>query len=143
MDINQIPQDKSKTYGGHAKVVYAVKNGSYTKATTSGWEDEEFVTLQAVDALAEQTQLAFHAVKNEQRSSLFYYMFLYRHDITSLAQTSGFFRWQIKRHFKPLVFKKLSDKKLNRYAQVFNLSIEQLKQLPTEDNQTQNNYPFK
>lgn len=132
MDVNQIPQDKSKTYGGHAKIIYATTEGKYTSATSDGWQDEEYATLQAVNALTEQTQHAYDLVKSGQKSPLFYYMFAYRHDVTSLAQTSGFFRWQIRRHLNLKIFNQLSDKKLMRYAQAFNLSIEQLRQLPDQ-----------
>lgn len=130
MEINQIPQDKSKSYDGHSKIIYATENGCYKSATSNGWEDEEYATLQAVDALVAETQLAYDAVITGKKSPLYFYMFAYRHNINSLAQCSGFFRWQIKRHFNPHVFQRLSDKKLIRYAQAFNLSLAQLKQLP-------------
>lgn len=130
MDIKQIPQDKSTTYGGYSKVVYATKDGVYTSAITNGWQDEEYATLQAVDALKLQTDEAYHLVKTAQKSPLYFYMLAYRHDIASLAQCSGFFRWQVKRHLVPKIFNKLSIAKLSCYARALNLSIEQLNTLP-------------
>ena len=44
-----------------------------------------------------------------------------------LSSYTGFFKWQIKRHLKPAVFNKLSTKKLNKYAEVFNVSVDELK----------------
>ena len=44
-----------------------------------------------------------------------------------LAGYTGFWKWQIKRHLKPAVFQNLSQKKIEKYAQVFEISIEELK----------------
>lgn len=46
-----------------------------------------------------------------------------------LASYVGMWAWRVKRHFKPKVFKRLSDKILNKYANVFEISIEQLKNI--------------
>ena len=124
MEINDIPQDNSKIFGGQRKVVYATQNGNYQTATSNGWETEEFATEQAVEEL---TAEALDAVKRSEKSPLFYYMYRYRFDLPSLAQATGFWQWQIKRHFKPSVFAKLSDKVLGRYAEVFGVSMEEIK----------------
>ena len=116
MDINEIPQDDSKIFRGQKKVIYATQNGHYKTGTTTGWDTEAFVTEQAVDA-----------VKRGEKSPLFYYMYRYRFDLQTLAQTTGLWQWQIKRHFKPQVFTKLSDKVLKRYAETFGIKIMELK----------------
>jgi hypothetical protein len=54
-------------------------------------------------------------------------MYRYRFDLPTLAQTTGLWQWQIKRHFKPSVFAKLSDKVLKRYAETFGIKIMELK----------------
>ena len=130
MELNEIPQDKSQTYDGHFKVVYATQEGDYTTGFSSGWSDEEFVTTQAVLALQEETKAAFEQVKLGNKSPLYFYMYRYRHDVTSLAQSSGLFKWQIKRHFNPKRFQLLPEKTLLRYAKAFNLPVEQLRVLP-------------
>ena len=127
MEINDIPQDNSKIFGGQRKVVYSTKNGNYQTATSNGWETEEFATEQAVEELNQLTAEALDAVKRSEKSPLFYYMYRYRFDLPSLAQATGFWQWQIKRHFKPSVFAKLSDKVLGRYAEVFGVSMEEIK----------------
>jgi len=129
MEINDIPQDNSKIFRGQRKVVYATKDGNYQTATTNGWETEEFATEQAVEELNQLTAEALAAVKRGEKSPLFYYMYRYRFDLPSLAQATGFWQCQIKRHFKPRVFAKLSDKVLSRYAEVFGVSILELQQV--------------
>jgi hypothetical protein len=50
-------------------------------------------------------------------------------DIKVLAGYTGFWQWQIKRHLQPAVFKKLSDRALRRYAEVFEISVADLNSL--------------
>ena len=126
MDINDIPQDNSKIFRGQKKVIYATRNGNYESGTTSGWDDEEFATQQAVEELNQQTEQALQAVKNGEKSPLYYLMYKYRFDEQSLAQATGFWQWQIRRHCKPEVWAKLSQKKLEKYAWVFGVDIKDL-----------------
>lgn len=119
MDINHIPQDDSKIFRGQKKVVYATANGRYQTATSSGWQTEEFATQQAVDELDQQAEAALQAVKNGEKSPIYYLMYKNRYDLPTLAQATGFWQWQIKRHFRPEVFARLSERKLRVYAGVF------------------------
>ncbi len=127
MKDDQVPQDDSPTYSGHKKLVYAVdQDGHYKKVQTSGWEVESFATQMAVDDINQRAADAAIAVKQGEASPLFYHMFKHRMDIVTLAQISGFFQWQIRRHLKPHIFQRLGRRKLDIYCQVFNLSIDQL-----------------
>jgi hypothetical protein len=54
-------------------------------------------------------------------------------DLTVLAQATGLFRWQVRRHLKPSVFSRLSPRKLQRYEEAFQMTSEQLRTLPAED----------
>lgn len=127
MDVNEIPQDDSKIFKGQRKVIYATQNGNYQTATSNGWDTETFATEQAVEELEQLANEALEAVKRGEKAPLFYLMYRNRFDLVSLAQATGFWQWQIKRHFKPSVFAKLSDKVLARYAEVFGVSREEIK----------------
>lgn len=127
MEIEQIPQDDSKIFRGQKKVIYATRNGNYETGTTTGWEDEEFATTQAVDELQQQAEQALQAVRTGEKSALYYLMYKYRFDEASLAQATGFWQWQIRRHFKPKIWVKLSEKKLGVYANIFYITMEELK----------------
>ena len=128
MKTDEVPQDNSKTYYGHKRLLYAqTEQGHYTSVKSTGWEAEEQATLDAVNEyqrLADEARAEAHAGKV---SALPYFMYLKRMDLPLLAQTSGYFQWQIKRHFKPSVYARLSDAKLQRYADVLDLTVEQLK----------------
>jgi hypothetical protein len=54
-------------------------------------------------------------------------------DIGIIAGYTGFWNWQIKRHMKPAVFARLSEKKLQKYADTFNVSIAQLKTMNIDE----------
>ncbi|QMT36876.1 hypothetical protein [Neisseria wadsworthii] len=140
MKIDDIPQDDSKTYHGHRKVIYGTRNGHYEAATSTGWQDEAYATEQAVADLDEQTEQARRAVLNGERSPLYYYMYRYRHDEASLAQVTGLWRWQVRRHFRPEVFAKLPLKTLEKYAQAFQTGIDDLRR-PFENNACLKNHP--
>ena len=88
---------------------------------------EAFVTEQAVEEFNQLTNEALNAVKRGEKSPLFYYMYRYRFDLPALAQTTGLWQWQIKRHFKPSIFDKLSDNILAKYAEAFGVSTSTLK----------------
>jgi len=134
MKKEHVPQDQSKTYAGHQKVIYAVnQQGRYETVESSGWEPEELVTLAAVEDLNELTKESRKKVEQGVSSTLEYFMYSRRFDITGLAQASGFFEWQVKRHLTPTLFKGLSLKKKLKYADALGISVEELSYLPKED----------
>jgi len=47
-----------------------------------------------------------------------------------LAQYSGSSRWRVKRHLKPVVFKRLNPAVLQRYSEVFGITVKQLQEFP-------------
>lgn len=132
MELNEIPQDDSRIFRGQKKIIYATQNGHYQPSTSTGWQTEEFATHQAVDALNELTEQALQTVKKGEKSVLYYLMYKYRFDEQSLAQATGFWQWQIKRHFRPEVWNNLPIKKLAKYAETFGISINNIWALPEE-----------
>jgi hypothetical protein len=53
-------------------------------------------------------------------------MYRARMDVALLSQTSGVWRWRIRRHFRPQVFAGLSSALRQRYADALGLSLEAL-----------------
>ena len=134
MKISEVPQDKIKTMQGEKKALYAVDDqGHYTRSTTSGWEVEEIVLNQVIDDFEEKARHAASRVRNKETSPIEYFMYKKWMDPLTLAQMMGLNRWQVKRHFKPGVFKKLSDKTLTEYARIFGVPVDALKNFPKDD----------
>ena len=131
MRIDEVPQDESSTYAGHKKLLYAQdRSGAYTGVQSSGWDVEANATLDAValyQALADQARAEVEA---GQKSPLYYHMYACRMDLLLLGQLTGFWRWRIRRHFKPSVFAGLKHPVLSRYATAMDKTISELKALP-------------
>ncbi|AZR80916.1 hypothetical protein [Thiomicrospira sp. S5] len=131
MKVDDVPQQADDIYEGETKVVYAVgRDGKLATASTQGWEAEIEALKDAVDEIEQQARDAWQRAQNGDTSPLEYHMLHQRLDVPMLAQAMGKFQWQIRRHFKPAVFNRLSDKRLQQYAKVMGLSVESLKRLP-------------
>jgi len=128
MKKEDVPQDVSALGKLTTEVCYATdSSGKYVATQSRGWE----VKITALDTAWEDIEgriaTAKQKVLNQEASPLLFFMEQGLMDINLLADYTGFWKWQIRRHLKPEVFKKLSDKKLQRYAEVFNVSVEQFK----------------
>ena len=134
MRENEVPQDDSAIYNGQKRAIYATdKSGGYSVVASSGWEAEEEATRQAVEELERLAQEAYEGCEAGEVSPLMFHMYDKRLDLLSLSQATGLFQWRIKRHFRPDVFAKLSEKLLLRYADVMGLSLEAIQKLPHKE----------
>jgi AraC-like DNA-binding protein len=134
MKISEVPQDDIRTLNGLKKALYAVdEQGCYAKTTTRGWETEEVVLNQVIGDFDEKAREAASRVKSSETSPIEYFMYKHWMDLQTLAQAMGLYRWQVKRHFKPSIFRKLDDRRLAEYAALFRISVYALKNYPGED----------
>ncbi len=131
MNIHELPQDKKNFKDGNnapKKVIYVTKDdGEYTQSQSVGWEPENLILEQVWNDIEEQLKDAKKAVLNKEKSPIYYYMIKNRMDLNILSTYMGKWKWIIKRHFKYTVFQKLSERTLNKYAQVFNILPKELK----------------
>ena len=136
MKENEVPQDDANMFEGKTREIqYAVdESGHYKQVKSVGWEAKNVVMQQAWDEVNENIQAALEEVKNGNKSPIYYFMHKNIMDIGILSEYTGFFKWTIKRHFKPEVFQKLSDKKLKKYTEAFRLNnIDELKNFTPND----------
>ncbi|HEV8080516.1 MAG TPA: hypothetical protein VGP43_07385 [Chitinophagaceae bacterium] len=130
MKKEEVPQDLSSLGKITKEVCYATDaSGKYITELSKGWD----VKITALDAawqdIESRITTAQQQVLNKKASPLLFFMEKELMDISILANYTGIWKWQIKRHLKPDVFKNLSDKKLQRYAKVFNVSVDDLKNM--------------
>lgn len=131
MKKTDVPQHQSRTLAGQRKPLYVVdEEGRYTTELSSGWDVEEVVLHQALQQFQQLAEAARERAANGTCSPLEYHMYSRRMDVTVLAQSMGLFKWQVRRHFKPAVFRRLSAEKLARYAYVLGLPVDALQQVP-------------
>ncbi len=131
MKKEEIPQDKSNLESADFKeLCYAVDDeGNYTTARSTGWDPKTIALDNAIQEIKERVENAKQRVLANQTSPIEYYMELNKMDPSILSSYVGIWKWKVKRHFKPSVFKKLNDKTLEKYAEVFEISIEELKNI--------------
>ena len=128
MKKENLPQDKSALNGFTREVCYVKdENGTYTTELSTGWDVKKEALDNAWDDINERVKEAREAVKNGEKSPVYYFMELRLMDLPVLAGYTGFWKMTIKRHFKPDVFKSLSDDKLAKYAKAFDVSVDELK----------------
>ncbi|CAM3589826.1 hypothetical protein [Flavobacterium chungbukense] len=129
MEKDNVPQDKSNLTKNNVKeLLYATdENGNYTTTLSTGWEPKTIALSNSIDEINERIAEAKQQVLNGEVSPIVYFMEVNKMDLTILASYVGFWKWRVKRHFKPSVFATLSDKILQKYANTFEISIEELK----------------
>ena len=130
MKKEDVPQDLSSLGKITNEVCYAVDgSGKYVKELSKGWE----VKINALDVAWNDIETRMAAAKekviNKEASPLLFFMERALMDISILSEYTGFWKFVIKRHLQPEVFEKLSDAKLQRYADVFNVRIANLKSM--------------
>lgn len=132
MKQREVPQDKSNLEKANIKdMVYAVNDkGEYVTELSTGWEPKSIALDNAIKAIDERIAQAKEKVLRNETSPLEYYMELHKMDLPILASYVGIWKWRVKRHFKPSVFKKLKHKTMQKYADVFEISVAELKQIP-------------
>ena len=128
MKKSEVPQDKSALENFTREVCY-VKNedGHYDTELSTGWETKKVALDEAWKEIERRTQDARQQIKDGKASPVLYFMEEKLMDFTVISGYTGFWKFRIKRHLKPNVFKKLSDNVLKRYADAFEISVDELK----------------
>ncbi|HMN32796.1 MAG TPA: hypothetical protein PKA54_05435 [Chitinophagaceae bacterium] len=131
MNIHNLPQDEKKFRDGAnapKRVIYVTQDdGTYTQSQSVGWEPENIALEQAWEDIDMHLEEAKQLVLKKIKSPIYYFMYKNRMDIHILSAYIGQWKWFVKRHFKYSVFQKLSERKLAKYAQIFNIEIDELK----------------
>ena len=106
-----------------------VKNeeGKYETALSKGWDIKKEALDSAWVEVNDRVEEARRAVVNGENSPIYYFMELNLMDLGVLSGYTGFFTFFIKRHLRPSVFNALSENKLKKYADAFNIPVSELK----------------
>lgn len=127
MREREVPQEGNRTLAGHRKAVYAVaEDGRLRLVPSRGWEVEEIVTRQAVEDLERRAEQARSRALAGLSSPLEYHMYRARMDVELLSQTTGLWRWRVRRHLRPATFLRLPPGLKARYAEALGITVEVL-----------------
>ena len=111
MKKENIPQDPSALDKFTKEVCYAVdSSGNYVTGLSRGWEVKATALDVAWQDIEQRINAARLKVKAKEVSPLLFFMELRLMDTGIVCAYTGFWKWQVKRHLKPAVFEKLSEK---------------------------------
>ena len=98
-------------------------DGKYTTGLSRGWEVKASALDVSWDHIKARVSEAREMVMQGKASPILFFMELRIMDIPTLSAYTGYWRWTIKRHFKPGPFRKISINRLQKYAEVFEIPI--------------------
>lgn len=130
MKQQEVPQHPG-LFGERKAVCYALdETGGYVLAPTAGWNPVNLANRQAWEELARELADIHGEVLAGRKSPLAYHMAWRQMDAALLARYTALSRWRVRRHLRPAIFARLDRELLERYAEVLQLSVEELCRLP-------------
>ncbi|HVV55664.1 MAG TPA: hypothetical protein VHC47_10085 [Mucilaginibacter sp.] len=134
MKKENVPQDMGALGKITKEVCYATDSeGKYVKELSSGWQVKSEALDVAWKDVEQRIADARTRVLNNEASPLLFFMEYRLMDSGILSDYTGFWKWQIKRHLRPEVFKNLSERKLQKYAEAFNVKVNDLKTMTVHE----------
>lgn len=129
MKKDEVPQDEGNLSKNNVReLLYATDDqGNYTTALSKGWEPKSIALSNAMADITERMESAKAEIKAGNASPIVYFMEAAKMDLGILASYVGTWKWRVKRHFKPAIFSKLSEKTLQKYADAFDIGVDELK----------------
>lgn len=130
MKLKDVPQDQGMS-GELSEVCYAVdERGRYVIAPSRGWEPKTVANAQAWRDVEQRAQEALDRVRAGEASPLLFHMTRHQMSTGLLAGYVGLFRWRVRRHLTPKGWAKMALAHRRRYADLFDVPVEELDRLP-------------
>ncbi len=90
------------------------------------WQPVDVVNRQAWQEIAQHIAASRVLVESGQASCLHYYMTANQMDTALMASYTGQSRWWVRLHLRPWCFRRLSRRTLEKYAELFQVRVEDL-----------------
>ncbi|MDU9047497.1 MAG: hypothetical protein Q3M30_01515 [Candidatus Electrothrix sp. Rat3] len=126
MKKEQNDREESVTDGLHTVSYVADAQGEQELISGSVWQPVNIVNRQAWEEIEEHIAASKEKIAQGRVSCLRYYMIANQMDIGLLAKYTGQARCLVRLHLLPFIFCRLGRKRLDRYANVFLVSSEDL-----------------
>lgn len=128
MKKKEVPQDDEGLMEGKMKdLCYAVdENGKYVQVFSTGWEPKNAAMKQAWEEIQEKVEQTRQNVLEGKVSPIAFYMEKNIMNPALLAQYLEMPKRKVKKHMKPEVFRKLDRKILEKYAETFGITVDEL-----------------
>ncbi len=128
MKKKEVPQDDEGLMEGKIKdLCYAVdEKGKYVQVFSTGWEPKNAAMKQAWEEIREKVEHTKQNVLEGKVSPIAYYMEKNIMNISILAQYLELPKRKVRKHMKPKVFRNLSKKTIEKYAETFRITVDEL-----------------
>lgn len=128
MNKEQVPQDQENLNEGKlAKLYYATDDkGHYVKVNSIGWEPETVAMQQAWDVVNDEVREAREKVIAGKASPLLYFIKKNIMTPSLVASYAGTISFIVRLHCRPFFFRRLSLRRLEKYAYTFRITVEEL-----------------
>ena len=128
MNKKDVPQDDDFSQNGKYKeVTYAVdEKGTFEQVLSKGWQPKNDALKYVWEVINVQTRDIGNKVIKGELSSIAYYMEKNLMDVKILSKYMDLSKRKVKKHLHPKGFGKLDNKLLQQYADLFNISLEEL-----------------
>jgi len=129
MKKQDLPQNESNLKSANiTEVLYVTdENDNYTTANSTGWDAKKAALDESMELIHERIEEAKQNVARNKGNPIGYFKEVNKMDLGVLTSYVGMWQWRVKRHFKPKVFKTLSETALKKYADAFGISVDELK----------------
>jgi hypothetical protein len=128
MEEESNPVYKNQAYGQYRELLYSYgADGKFEKKVGYHGESDRVTLQQAWDLFNDRIEAARRKVISGEASPILYYMEKTLVTPMDLSMHAGIIIWRVKHHLKLKVFNRLSEKTLKKYAEAFNITLDQLK----------------
>ena len=127
MEKETNPVYKDERYGKYREMLYSYdENRQFNKTVGFHGEPDRVILQQAWDLFNERIEEARQKVLAGKASPVVYYMEKILTDPMNLSMMAGIPIWKVKLHFKPWFFKRMGEANMKKYAEAFNITVDQL-----------------
>lgn len=128
MKTKNIPQDDGFLSKKSIKELYYTRdeNGKYETGLSKGWEPKNIALEVTIEEFERREKLAKILVITGKKSPIVYFMEKNKMDWSVLSAYMEKPKWMVKLHQYPFVFKRIKILTLKKYAEVFEINLEDL-----------------
>ena len=131
MKVEDVPQDGKYLGPTTLRHTYYALDGDdrFRKVASVGWDVQNEALSLTWEAIAEDAETIRQEVLEGKKSPLAWHMATHLFDVGLLASCTGISRKNIRKHLHPDGFRRLNDATLSKYAEILNLTTEELKRV--------------
>ena len=124
--VNKYPEDNF-TLSPNRELFYVFdEKDHYKKQVDNHYEANRLIIKQGWDAVRERIDSVIQQIKEDKLSPLAFFMEKDQMEVAMLADYSGNSKRKVRKHMTPKGFSKLTPSSLENYAQVFDITAEEL-----------------